>query len=207
MDITIVGASGSVGRHVVEQALAADHHVTAVTRHSENIRLQHPRLTVAEGNPAEPEVARAAVTGRDAVIVVLGAGRKGVVREAATRTVVRAMEQSGVRRLVCQSTIGAGDSRGNLSPTWKYLMFGLLLRAVYLDHQRQEAVVRDSGLDWTIVRPGSFTDGPRTGDYRHGFDGTDRTIRMKVSRADVADFLLRQVSSEQYRRRAVALSY
>lgn len=207
MQITIFGASGSVGRHAVDQALAAGHHVTAVTRNRANITRSHPQLQVVEGDATDPAVALDAVTGRDAVLVALGAGRKGGIREAGTRTVIEAMQQAGVRRLICQSTLGAGDSCGNLDFFWKYLMFGAFLRDAYRDHQRQEQLVRACDLDWTIIRPGAFTDGPRTGEYRHGFSGDDRTSRMKIARADVADFLLRQLTSEEYLRRAAAVSY
>jgi len=192
MHITVFGATGSVGRHLVDQALATDHRVTAFTRRPEVLE---PRagLTVVHGDVTDPVAVRAAVDGRDAVVVALGDGRRGGVREAGTRTVVSAMADTGVRRLVCQSTLGAGESRGNLNLVWKHVMFGALLRRAYLDHQRQEDVVRASVLDWTILRPGAFTDGPRTGDYRRGFAADDRTIASKISRADVADALLHQV--------------
>ncbi|SLI45430.1 NAD-dependent epimerase/dehydratase [Mycobacteroides abscessus subsp. abscessus] len=149
----------------------------------------------------------AAVDGSDAVIVALGAGRAAGVRETGTRTAVEAMRATGVRRLVCLSTLGAGESRANLNFVWKYLMFGLLLRAAYADHQRQEEVVRGSGLDWTLIRPSAYTDGPRTGDYRHGF-GPDATgLTLKVARADVADALLRAVTDRAQVGRAVAVSH
>ena len=117
------------------------------------------------------------------------------------------MEKAGVRRLVCLSTLGIGSSQGNLTFFWRYLMFGLLLRNAYADHVRQEDHVTQSSLDWTIVRPGAFTDGGRTGEYRHGFSGTDRTIEGKVSRADVADFMLRQLADATYLRETPGLSY
>ncbi len=112
-----------------------------------------------------------------------------------------------MRRLICQSTIGVGDSRGNLDLWWKYVMFGALLRAAYQDHVRQEELVRTSALDWTIVPPSAFTDGPVTGAYRHGFDGQDRTTQLKIARSDVAQFLLGQLVDDTYVGRAVALSY
>ena len=86
-------------------------------------------------------------------------------------------------------------------------MFGLLLREVYADHEAQDAFVRQSALDWTIVRPGAFTDGPATGAYRHGFPPTEANLKLKISRADVADFMLRQLTDDNYLRRAPGLSY
>jgi uncharacterized protein YbjT (DUF2867 family) len=154
----------------------------------------------------DPAAVRKAIQGRDAVIVALGDGRRGGVREAGTRAVVEAMTDLGVRRLVCQSTLGAGDSRGNLDLIWKHVMFGLLLRRAYADHQRQEDVVRASTLDWTILRPAAFTDGPATGRYLHGFGPDDRSTTLKISRADVAHALLRQVSDPAGVGRAIAVS-
>ena len=207
MRITVFGATGSVGRHVVEQALAAGHEVTAVTRDATRITSEHPALRVVEGDATDAATTGAAVAGGNAVIVALGDGRRGHVRTEGTRAVVEAMREHGVDRLVCQSTLGVGESRGNLDFLWKYVMFGLLLRRAYADHVGQEEVVRSSGLNWTIVRPGAFTDGPRTGDYRHGFDSQDRSTELKISRADVAEFLLAQASDPAHRRDAVSLSY
>ncbi|PUA82279.1 NAD(P)-dependent oxidoreductase [Nocardioides currus] len=205
LHLTVIGATGSVGRHVVQQALAEGHRVTALTRRPEQVE---PRegLEVIGGDVLDPVAVRSAVEGRDAVVVALGDGRRGTVREAGTRAVVEAMQAGGVRRLVVQSTLGAGDSRANLDLVWKHLMFGLLLRKAYADHQRQEEVVRASGLDWTIVRPAAFTDGPRTGSYQRGF-GPEAASTLKISRADVAHALLRELGEEAEVGRAVAVAY
>lgn len=146
------------------------------------------------------------VAGQDAVVVALGAGRKAGVRARGTATVIEAMHQTGVRRLVVQSTLGVGDSRTNLDLVWKHLMFGLLLRRAYADHVEQELLTRVSGLDWTIVRPGAFTDGPRTGSYRRGVEPGQRTS-MEVSRADVAEFVVEQLTDDTWLHRTPALAY
>lgn len=140
-------------------------------------------------------------------MVALGAGRSAGIREAGTRTAVAAMQEAGVDRLVCVSTLGAGESRANLDFVWKRLMFGLLLRKAYADHQRQEQVVRSSGLAWTLVRPGAYTDGPRTGRYRHGFGADATGLTFKVSRADVAHFVLDAVTGDRYVGSPAGLSY
>jgi len=117
------------------------------------------------------------------------------------------MQRRGLRRLVCLSTLGAGDSRALLNFFWKRIMFGLLLREAYADHEAQEAIVKRSGLDWIIVRPGAFTDGPATGAYKHGFPPTEKNLKLKISRADVADFMLRQLTDDTYLRQSPGLSY
>jgi uncharacterized protein YbjT (DUF2867 family) len=148
-----------------------------------------------------------AVQGQDAVLCSLGAGAKGTVRARGTKNIIRAMERAGVRRFVCQSSLGVGDSWGNLNLFWKYVMFRGFLRQAYADHVSQEDHVRQSDLDWTIVRPAAFTDGARTGEYRHGFPGNDKTTKLKVSRDDVADFMLKQLTHEEYLRKTPGLSY
>jgi putative NADH-flavin reductase len=206
MKVIVFGATGTVGRLVVEQALQEGHEVTAFTRNPARMPQQHERLQIAQGDVTDLDAVQRAVAGHDAVVVTLGAGRKGDLRADGTRTIIEAMRRTGVRRLICQSTLGVGDSRGNLNFLWKYVMFGLLLRAAYDDHVRQEEYVVRSDLDWTIVRPSAFTDGPRTGRYERDF-GTDRKTKLKISRADVADFLVAQLTDTTYLHRTPAISY
>lgn len=207
MKLIVFGATGTIGRQVVEQALSQGHEVTAFARDPAGLRPDHRNLARRAGDVLDPDAVDDAVAGHDAVLIVLGAGRKGAVRAAGTKNVIAAMQRRGVRRLLCLTTLGAGDSRPVLNFFWKYIMFGLLLRDTYADHQAQEALVMRSGLDWTIVRPGAFTDGPATGAYKHGFSPTERGLKLKVSRADVAGFMLRQLADETYLRRAPGLSY
>lgn len=213
MKLVIFGASGSVGRHLIHQAVAGGHDVTAFTRDPARLiaGLLDPSdrglVRVEQGDVLEEAAVTGAVAGQDAVLVVLGAGRHGNLRAPGTEAVVRAMHHHGVRRLICQSTLGVGESRGNLSFFWKYLMFGAVLRAAFADHVRQERLVTESGLDWTIIRPGAFTDGSRTGVYRHGFPGDDGSRVQRIARADVADFMLRELADSDYLGRTPALAY
>ncbi len=207
MKVLVFGATGSVGRHVVEQGLERGHDVTAFVRDSSGLDVAHGRLTVFRGDVLDGASVEGAVRGQEAVVCSIGAGRKGRVRSEGTRNIVRAMEGAGVRRLVCQTTLGAGESRGNLDFFWRHVMFGLLLRGAFADHEQQEAHVRGSNLDWTIVRPAAFTDGGRTGEYRHGFPPTKKGLRLKISRADVAGFMLDQLTDGTYLHRTPGLSY
>ncbi len=207
MKLIIFGATGTVGRHLVEQALAQGHRVTAFARDPLALKSDHPNLSRQAGDVLDPGAVADALQGHDAVLIALGAGRRGGVRAAGTQHVIDAMAWHGLRRLVCQTTLGAGDSRPLLTFFWKRIMFGLLLREAYADHEAQEAVVRQSGLDWVLVRPGAFTDGPATGAYRHGFAATAKNLKLKISRADVADFMLQQLTGDRYLRRSPGLSY
>lgn len=206
MKITVFGATGTVGRRIVDRALLQGHEVTAFTRNAASVAISHPRLSVIEGDVMLAGDVLCAVEGQDAVIVALGAGRNGTVRSVGTQHVVDAMKRQGVSRLIVQSTLGAGDSRPALNFFWKRIMFGLLLRPAYADHQRQEEIVKASGLDWTLVRPSSFTDGPATNRYQHGFAPTIKGLALKISRADVAGFMLRQLTDQTYLGRAANLS-
>lgn len=191
MKVVIFGSTGSIGRELLKQALDYGHTVTAFARDPSKLDIKHYNLKVVQGDAMDFSSVEKAVQGQDAVLCSLGAGSKGMVRSEGTRNIVRAMEKVGVRRFICQSTLGVGDSWDNLSFFWKYIMFRGILRQAYADHVSQEDYVKQSHLDWTIVRPKAFTDGNRTGEYRHGFSGTDKTTKLKISRADVADFMLK----------------
>jgi putative NADH-flavin reductase len=209
MKLVIFGSTGATGRHLVDQALDTGHGVTAVARQPDRLDdLAHADLSVLRGDVLVPEDVERAVEGQDAVLCAIGAGADPTtVREDGTRNIVEAMEKAGVSRLICLSSLGVGDSRANLPFFTRTVIVGIFLRHAFADHERQEAVVRQSSLDWTIVRPPHLNDGPRTGDYRHGFAPSDRGIEGKISRADVAGFMLRQLTDDTYLRRSPGVSY
>jgi putative NADH-flavin reductase len=207
MKLLIFGSTGSIGRQLVEQALAQGHVVTAFVRDPARLNLKHANLKLVQGDVMDVASVEKALPGQEAVLCAIGAGRQGLIRSEGTRHIIRAMEKAGVRRFICQTTLGAGDSRGNLNFFWKYIMFGLILREAFADHEKQETYIRQSRLDWTIVRPAAFTDGPRTGMYRHGFAAAARALSLKISRADVADFMLKQLTDNTYLHQTPGLSY
>lgn len=207
MNILIIGSTGTMGRELVKQALASGHDVTAFARDPSKIESTDQRLKVAQGDVMDKATLERALPGQDAVLCALGAGGRGGVRAAGTRNLIEAMRKCGVQRLICLSSLGVGESRANLNFLWKYLMFGLLLRAAYADHVEQERIVRDGDLDWTLVRPGAYTDGERTGNYRHGFPTSATGLKLKIARADVADFMLNQLGNDSYLRMAPGISY
>lgn len=209
MKLVIFGSTGSIGIQVVQQALEQGHSVTAFVRNPAKLNVQHPNLNIFTGDVMNPALVEQAVIGHEAAICVLGSGKElnGNVRSQGTKNIIQALEKAGVKRFICQSTLGAGDSWSNLNFYWKYIMFGFILRKVFADHQIQEQYVQNSDLDWTLIRPGAFIEGSRTGKYRHGFPGKDRTSQLKISRPDVADFILKQLSDDTYLGKAASLSY
>jgi putative NADH-flavin reductase len=207
MKVIIFGASGSIGRNLVSQALEQGHAVTAFVRSPARFDMQHNNLSIAVGDVLEAASVQKAVSGHDAVMCAIGAGRKGGVRAEGTRNIIAAMERAGVKRLICQTTLGIGESWNNLNVFWKYLMFGLFIRPAFLDHVEQEKLIRDSDLDWSIVRPAAFIDGELTGQYRHGFPATANDTKLEISRADVADFMLKNLVDNSYLHKTPGLSY
>ena len=207
MKLIIFGATGTVGHHLVAQAQEAGHEVTAFTRQKSKVDQQPQQLKIVEGDVLNPQQVARAIQEHDAVLCALGAGRKGEVRSLGTQNIVRGMQVNGVRRLICQTTLGCGASRDNLNFFWKHVMFGWFLKEALIDHERQEHLVNESSLDWTIVRPAAFTDGPLTQQFRHGFASTDRSLKLKVSRADVAYFMLQQIENPIYLHKKPGLSY
>jgi putative NADH-flavin reductase len=209
MKLLIFGATGSIGDQLVKQALDRGHTVTAFIRDPSKLDIKHANLNIFQGDAMDLTSVENAVQGQDAVLCSLGAGkkRKGKIRSQGTRNIVLAMERVGVQRFICQTTLGVGDSQGNLDFFWKYLMFGFLLRDVFADHVIQENYVKQSRLDWTIVRPAAFTEGNRTSNYRHGFPVNDKTVKLKISHADVADFMLKQLTDDSYLHETPGVSY
>ncbi|MBT8424274.1 MAG: SDR family oxidoreductase [Silicimonas sp.] len=209
MKVIVFGATGTVGKLAVEAMLDAGHHVTAFARTPARIGLDDPNLSLATGDALNEGDVADALAGHDAVVITLGSGmsRKSVIRSRGTMNVIRGMQRHGVRRLICQSTLGAHESWSNLNFYWKRIMFGALLRPVFKDHELQEQLVRASGLDWTIVRPAGFTDGVAAGVLHEDIAPTERRLSLKIGRREVADFLTRQLTDRRYSNRAVGISH
>ena len=210
--LLIFGSTGGTGRHLVEQALAQGYAVTAFARNPAAVSTKHADLRIIQGDVMDfPSVERA-MQGQEAVLSTIGspANKIGTVRSDGTRNIIRAMEMAGVRRFVCQTSLGYGDSRQVLDQTpfyFKYLIVPFILRKGFADHALQEEYIKQSQLEWVIVRPGNLTDGNLTGVYRHGFPETDKAITVKISRADVADFMLKQVQDRAYLKKTPGVSY
>lgn len=196
MRILIFGASGRTGGELVRQALERAHTVSAFTRIADRVAPAES-LNVIVGDVGDKDAVSKAVAGHDAVVSVLGVGRAlkhdQVVIDGVGH-IVSAMAEQGVRRLVYQSFIGVPDSRaavgfvlGRIAP--------LPLRHEIADHVAKEALVRASGLDWTIVRPPKLNEGPYTGRYLDGEHISTRKPIPMLSRADAADFILRSLDN------------
>jgi putative NADH-flavin reductase len=209
MKLLIFGSTGGTGRELLKQALGQGYNVTAFARDPARLDdITHPNLQVVRGDVLNPADVENAVARQEAVFCTIGSGAKRTtLREGGTRNIVEAMRKTGVQRFICQSSLGVGDSRDNLPFFTKYIIVTIFLRHAFADHERQEAAVKQSSLAWTIVRPPHLRDGPRTGVYRHGFPTSDKQTKGKISRADVADFMLKQLTDDTYLHQTPGVSY
>jgi putative NADH-flavin reductase len=207
--ILIIGATGGTGRQLIEQALAAGHDVTALVRNPKKIHARHERQRVVQGDVLDFNSLDLAVAGQDAVLSSLGT--KSVfetvtIFSEGTTNLLKAMTKHDVRRLVCITGIGAGDSRGHGGFFYDRIILPIVLKRIYDDKDRQETLIRNSDRDWIIVRPGFLTNGPPTGSYRVLIDLTGVSVG-RISRADVAAFMLAQLNSDRYLRQTPVVTY
>lgn len=207
--ILVVGATGGTGREVVTQALVAGHRVTAFSRTATELVLDHERLRTIGGTlPQDANLFANATAGQDVVICTLGRGQSFASHhliEQCVPVVVTAMHAHGVRRLIFTSAIGVGDAVREV-PLLPSIFAQTLLRGIYADKVIGERMVRESGLDWTIAQPAALTNGPHTGRYRVG-EHLELAGVPKISRADAADFLLRQVDDRSSIGKTLVLAY
>jgi uncharacterized protein YbjT (DUF2867 family) len=192
--ILIVGASQGTGALAVRAALDKGHRVTALARSPQKLALENPQLTKVAGDFHQAASLDAAVPGHDAVIVTASATSLRAFKEnpryfsQGTGYAVDAMKKSSAKRLVVLSALGVGDSRRLLNPLLRALMVGWLLKVPYEDHERQEDLVRTSGLEWVVARPGRLTNGPAR--HRYVKKTAIEAVPGSIARADVADFLV-----------------
>jgi len=212
MRLLIVGATGGTGRELVRQALERGHDVTAFARGPSRLDLTHERLTIVRGDvlDLDPASVDSAVAGQDAVLCALGHKRwltPNRILSEGTRNLVRAMEKGSVRRFVCETALGVGDSRGRMGVYYTLFVGVFILPFYFFDKARQERVIRKSSLDWVIVRPAALTNGPARGAYRHGPDVGHWFWTFRISRADVADFMLNQAAGDAYVHRSPGVAW
>jgi uncharacterized protein YbjT (DUF2867 family) len=200
MNLTVLGAAGATGVPLVEQAIAAGHQVTALARSAETLTLTDPNLHVVQGDATDRAVVSQAMKGADAVISVIGA--RGPVMVEATRAVVAAAEQAGPDRILMLSSFAV--ARDRLKPVSK-LVTRIAMGSQIKDKTAGEEVLRASGLDWTIVYATVLTDGPKT-EPRVVPETEKVGTSQRISRADVASFLLQAATDGLYSRRDVIIT-
>jgi len=208
--ILIIGATGGTGRELVRQALEQGHQVTALARKPKKMKLEHPNLRVVQGNVRDYESVESAMRGQSAVLCALGTKRfffpSRVVSDG-TANILRAMKSCNVPRLVCESSLGIGNSVGRLGLLYTFLVVPVILPFIFYDKVRQEKLIEESDTDWVIVRPTALTNAPARGNYRHGHNVGNYFLTKRISRADVADFMLKQLTDDDYIGSAVGVAW
>ncbi len=203
--ILIVGATGGTGRHLVAQALERGYAVTALVRDPARLTVVHPALTVARGNVLDAASVDSAMRGQEAVVCALGHRRylgPGRILSEGTKNLLRAMEAHGVPRLVCETSLGIGDSAFRMGLDYTLFTIPVILPFYFWDKTRQERAIASSAVEWVVVRPAVLTNGPRSGRIRHGLRAGSVLWAPRISRADAAAFLLDQLASDEYLRTA-----
>ena len=203
MKLLILGATGGTGQQLVIQALEQNHQVSVLIRDPQKFKLTHDRLEIIRGNVLDQLLLTKTVEGKDAVLSALGVGKSLKSRDLisnAAKVLIQAMNAKNVKRLIFISAFGVGE-------TFKYasliqqLIFKLPLKNIYADKAKADEEVRKSNLEWTLVYPVLLTNNPRTDTYR-----VEENFKMKgmpkISRASVADFMLRQVTDNRFVRKS-----
>ncbi len=210
MNILIFSATGGTGRELISQALKQGHHVTAFARNPAKLGIEHENLSIVKGNVLEYACVDRVVSGKDAVLSALGHKKwffKTTILSEGTKNLITAMEKHGVKRFVCETSLGVGNSRGRLGLYYTLFVIPFITYFYFKDKECQEELIRNSSLDWVIVRPGQLTKAPKRGVYRHGEEIGSYIFTVSISRADVADFILKQPTDNTYLRKAAGVAY
>ena len=208
--LLIVGATGGTGRRLIEQALERGYEVTALVRNPSRLQVEHQQLKVVQGDVLDYDSVEAAVRGQEAVISALGHKRffyPTRILSEGTGNLLRAMQTHGVPRLVCETSLGTGDSAGRMGLYYTLFVIPVILPFYYWDKTRQERLIAASTTEWIIVRPGVLSNARKRGTYRHGHHIGSFILTVRISRADVADFMLNQVEDDMYLRTAPGVSW
>jgi len=209
VNVIVFGATGDTGRWIIRRAVQEGHDVTAFVRDPGRMRVVQDRVKVARGDVLDATAVDGAVAGQDAVLSALGstARNPAPVLSTGVRHILDAMERHRVRRIVALSAAGAlGESAGFLFGNMGLRIFRMWLPGVYREHRAMLEGFQRSDVDWTAVRAVLLTNGPPKGRYRVAVDGIPRW-GFRISRPDVADFMVRQLASDEYVRKMPAIGY
>lgn len=209
MKILVLGATGATGRLIVGNAVAKGYEVVALVR-SKAKAMDLIGSELIEGDARDRAVLTRAIVGCDAVISSLGTAmspfREVTLLSTATRALVGVMGEQNIRRLVCITGLGAGDSRGHGGFFFDRLFLPLMLRKVYEDKNRQEDAIRASTLDWTIVRPTVLNDKPARGGI-NALTDLSGVHGGTIARSDVAEFVVQQLATNKWLREAPLITW
>lgn len=209
MNVLIVGGTGKTGRLLISQGLEEGHCITAMVRKPNKLKFNNPNLKVLKGNVLNLENLETAVQGQDAVLSALGHKQffiKTSILSKGTMNIIRAMERKEVDRFICITSLGINESRFRLGLYYTLFVIPVILFFYFRDKSKQEKLIAQSNLDWTIVRPGQLTNGRKRTKYQHGPNLGSYILTKMISRASVAHFLLKNLASNLYLHKAVGIT-
>ncbi len=210
MNILIIGGTGKTGKELIKQSLEKGYLVTALARSPQKIELDHSRLILKKGDVLKPETFGDAFKGQEAVLSALGHKKfiiKTSILSVGTRNIIAEMKRQNIKRFICITSLGINDSKFKLGLYYTLFLIPFILYFYFSDKSNQEKIIEESNLDWTIVRPGHFVSGRRTGKYKHGENQGHYIFTRKISRADVADFMIKQLKNDTYLHKKPGLTY
>ena len=208
MKVLVLGATGSVGQHILQLGIERGHELTALVRNPEKLKSWERRVRAVKGDALDKDSVEQAVRGQEAAIYAIGIktiGRTTLFSES-TRILIDAMERNRVKRLVCITGVGAGETKGHGGFLYDRILFPLVTKRVYADKEVQETLIQKSSLDWVIVRPAMFREGTPSGKLEAVTDVRGVTL-TRVSRVEVAAFVLDQLTDGRYLRKAVFIGH
>jgi uncharacterized protein YbjT (DUF2867 family) len=209
MKLIVIGGTGKTGRELIKQGLEQGHIIRAIARKPDKLRFDNPNFSVIKGDVLFPESLEKLFRGQDAVLSVLGHKRffiRTTILSRGTKNIIGAMKKNEVKRLICVTSLGINDSRYKLGLYYTLFTIPLILFFYFLDKSKQEKLIMNSDLDWTIVRPGQLTNGKKRFSYKHGFHVGSYILTKMISRASVAHFMLENLESNMYLHKAVGVT-
>jgi putative NADH-flavin reductase len=210
MKLLVIGGTGKTGRELIKQGIAEGHIITAVVRKPKKIKYSHPNLIVLEGNVLILESFEKAVQGQDVVISALGHKKfflKTTILSRGTENIISAMTKNEIKRFICITSLGINDSRFKLGLYYTLFTIPFILFFYFLDKSKQEKLIMNSDLEWTLVRPGQLTNGKKRTIYKHGSNVGHYVLTKMISRADVAHFMLNLLNTNTYLKKSIGLTY
>ncbi|MGB5171620.1 MAG: SDR family oxidoreductase [Eudoraea sp.] len=209
MKLLVIGGTGKTGHELIKQGLAQGHIITAVVRKPKKIKYSNPNLYVEKGDVLVPESFERLVKGQDAVLCALGHKQfiiRTTILSRGTKNIVSAMSRNQVKRFICITSLGINDSKFKLGLYYTLFTIPFILYFYFLDKSKQEKIISDSALEWTIVRPGQLTNGKKRTIYKHGSNVGHNIFTKMISRADVAHFMLYILNTNSYLKSTVGIT-
>lgn len=210
MKLAIIGGTGKTGKELLKQGLETGHHITALVRNPKKVKIVHPNLTILQGNVLKPEDLENIFKGKDAVLSALGHKRflgPSHILSKGTENILPAMKTANVSRFICITSMGINDNQFKLGLYYTLFVIPFIVFFYFRDKAKQERLIMESDINWTVVRPGQMTNGKKRTRYRVGEKLGSYILTLMISRADVAHFMLEQLATSDYSKKAICIVY